>query len=202
MRQMDRSGCNDNGGTGDSPCCMAMEHGYFRVSDPANLRFFIQCFRFTPEKLQWAKERILEEQSANPGLTQHQIDLKRCALAFKYLPCFLNNQAADLWQGAFHFRILDLCDYTLTVENGKAVTRKGLAGRALCVIKADLRGLCHQLGLLGSMGIESGPEDELDDSQLDLVAGGKTIPLPESYGPCRHEREPGFSTCPVNELFP
>ncbi|PKK89091.1 MAG: hypothetical protein CVV64_15805 [Candidatus Wallbacteria bacterium HGW-Wallbacteria-1] len=168
--------------------------GLFKASNPDDLFMFRRCFSFTPEMLQWAREKILSEQEERTDLTEHQLEKNRCTLTFKYLPSFLNPAMAHHWCGTFHFIITDLCEFTLTVENGKAVTRKGLAGRASCVIKADMSGLCAQIHALVTQSADSHNADshnagseyysgrgsgvetaegELTDSDLEMVAGGK-----------------------------
>ncbi|PKK91089.1 MAG: hypothetical protein CVV64_04785 [Candidatus Wallbacteria bacterium HGW-Wallbacteria-1] len=90
---------------------------------------------------------------------------------FDILPRYYAPEKAKGWIANLLFKVEGVGDYTLKVDGHKATIEKGDQGVHTCTVKTDVTTLAMQLALVRIEDVKE--DDELTDSDLEMVAGGK-----------------------------
>lgn len=155
--------------------------GLIKTDNVDDLRTFQRLFPFKPETIIKVSNEVRAEAEASGGLS----DGRKADIFFdRLLPECFTPSAAPGWTGNIHFKINETDSHTVTVANGKASVREGLHGEPTSEVNMDAQTMsaimrfealrqADQLDEVHVVEDGEGIQAELDDSQLELVAGGK-----------------------------
>jgi len=170
--------------------------GKIKTTNIDDLRMFERAFPAKPEVLvNVAKQQ--QEKDDHVVKTTDDIPAKDKAdlLFLKVLPmCFVPANAGD-WETNIHFKVTGAADYTISVANGACAISEGLLGEPDTVIESeydDFRLILRHIVLRDSTlvsedQLEEWDDDieldmELEDDQLEAIAGGKGCGAEASAG--------------------
>ncbi len=162
--------------------------GKIKTSNIDDLRMFERAFPANPEVLVNVAKA---EQGAEGGTVVESTEdvpakAKTDLLFLKVLPmCFIPANAPE-WETNIHFKIAGAGDYTIAVANGETEITEGLNGEAESVIESDYEDfrlilrhiVLRDSTLVAEEQLEEWDDEieldmELEDDQLEAVAGGK-----------------------------
>lgn len=163
---------------------MAYMSGALKTDNLAELRRFERAFPMNPQVVMSTVLALRDEYAQRAEITPKD---KMDVLFQQILPkCYLASQASPDWEPVYHFRIGSADDYTIKVVNGVATGVVGLVDDATCTLESDYQDfrqvlryeLLDDSGQVTDAQLDAWKDDEdldteLDDEQLEAIAGGK-----------------------------
>lgn len=164
--------------------------GLIKTDNVDDLRTFQRLFPFKPEAVIKISNEVRGEAEASGGLSAGQ---KADIIFDRLLPEVFTPSAAPGWTGNIHFKIDNTDSHTVTVADGRAKVQEGLHGEPTSSVSMDAETMsaimrfealrqADQLDEVNIVESEESMDAELDDSQLELVAGGKGTCAAEACG--------------------
>lgn len=160
----------------------AVVTGLIKTDNVDELRVFQRLFPFKPEIIVKISNDVREEVEQKGGSLS--AGEKADIIFDRLLPATFTPAAAPGWSGNIHFKIDDTDTHTVTVANGEVNVKEGLHGEPTSEVSMDAETMsaimrfealrqADQLDEVNIVQDEESMDSELDDSQLELVAGGK-----------------------------
>ena len=152
---------------------------HFDATNLEDLQTFRKAFYFDVDKCVALRKKVHEElggkvKELKDSENKFQEAAKfQTALSMKLLPDFFDPERGKGWNAVIHFKVDELGDYTLKIDGGKATSEEGAVGDPTCVVNTDMVSLGKQLTLIRMEDMVEREEDELSDTDLETVAGGK-----------------------------
>lgn len=159
----------------------AVMSGQIRTDNLDDLRRFERCFPIQPEVVlalaEKINERFTDVESITPG--------EKVKIIFNdLLPGCFSPAVASGWRATLQFTIGDRDTYTVDVADGKVNIQEGRHGTSTCsstmepdtlfsVLRFEALNDAHQFDDVDVLDDGEELNMELDDSQLELIAGGK-----------------------------